>query len=303
MEEGNTKQGPRGIAAVEAAIAVDPALSRITFADEGMGLHQAIYTDGGGAYLTQGGMVVDRWDSLWGRPELWLFDLHHYLFLGDNGKYVTGALGLLLWLAAALAYAERREVGLVDDAAEDRAGEGHGDDRAELGHPEEHRHGAHHGIDDVAPFGHVDVLRHANIAGIVGLTAPGVGAAFEAVARRAPRHLHRLVLEQVEIGVGRRLPRDWDYVPVPIAVVEIVPEYRDYVYVWVDDEYAFACMGSSPVAQSNAAMKRIGATYSWRRPARDRNSLKASNVISSRQAAARAATSAGGAPVPPTDQS
>lgn len=83
-------------AAVHAAIAVDPALSRITFADEGMGLHQAIYTDGGGAYLTQAGVVVDRWDSLWGRPELWLFDLHHYLFMGENGKVITGVLGLLL---------------------------------------------------------------------------------------------------------------------------------------------------------------------------------------------------------------
>jgi uncharacterized iron-regulated membrane protein len=81
---------------VAAALAVDPALSRITFADERLGLHQAIYADGGGAYLTQAGAVVDRWDSLWGRPELWLFDLHHYLFLGDSGKYVTGALGLLL---------------------------------------------------------------------------------------------------------------------------------------------------------------------------------------------------------------
>lgn len=42
------------------------------------------------------------------------------------------------------------------------------------------------------------------------------------------------------ISVGRRLPRDWDYVPVPIAVIDIVPEYRDYVYVWVDDEYVIA---------------------------------------------------------------
>lgn len=83
-------------AAVESALAVDPALSRITFADEGMALHQAIYTNGGGAYLTQAGQVVDRWDSLWGRPELWLFDLHHYLFMGETGKIVTGVLGLLL---------------------------------------------------------------------------------------------------------------------------------------------------------------------------------------------------------------
>lgn len=82
--------------AVAAAVALDPTLSRITFAGQGMGLHQAIYADGGGAYINQAGVVADRWGSLWGRPELWLFDLHHYLFLGENGKYVTGTLGLLL---------------------------------------------------------------------------------------------------------------------------------------------------------------------------------------------------------------
>ncbi|WP_129792240.1 PepSY domain-containing protein [Sphingosinicella sp. CPCC 101087] len=81
---------------VAAAMAEAPDLSRITFADDRMGLHQAIYADGGGAYLTQGGEIVDRWDSLWGRPELWLFDLHHYLFLGEIGKFITGLLGLLL---------------------------------------------------------------------------------------------------------------------------------------------------------------------------------------------------------------
>ncbi len=81
---------------VAAAVAERPDLSRITFADHGMALHQAIYADGGGAYLTQAGQAVDRWDNLWGRPELWLFDLHHYLFLGESGKYVTGGLGLLL---------------------------------------------------------------------------------------------------------------------------------------------------------------------------------------------------------------
>lgn len=84
-------------AAVEAALSIDPALSRVTFADQGMGLHQAIYTNGGGAYLSQAGDVVDRWDSLWGRPELWLFDLHHYLFMGETGEYVTGILGILLF--------------------------------------------------------------------------------------------------------------------------------------------------------------------------------------------------------------
>ena len=41
----------------------------------------------------------------------------------------------------------------------------------------------------------------------------------------------------IDISVGRRLPRDWDFAPVPIAVIEVVPEYRDYVFVWVEDEY------------------------------------------------------------------
>jgi hypothetical protein len=41
----------------------------------------------------------------------------------------------------------------------------------------------------------------------------------------------------IRINVGTRLPRDWEFVPVPVAVVEIVPEYRDYLFVWVDDQY------------------------------------------------------------------
>jgi uncharacterized iron-regulated membrane protein len=87
-------------AGIEAALAIDPALSRITFADHDLGLHQAIFADGGGAYLSQAGEVVDRWNSLWGRPELWLFDLHHHLFMGETGETITGLLGILLFLFA-----------------------------------------------------------------------------------------------------------------------------------------------------------------------------------------------------------
>ena len=83
-------------AAVEAALANGEGLTRITFASEDMGLHHAAYSGGGGAYITQGGDVVARWDNLWGRPELWLFDLHHYLLIGETGKTITGVLGLLL---------------------------------------------------------------------------------------------------------------------------------------------------------------------------------------------------------------
>lgn len=81
---------------VAAALKESSDLNRITFAGEDMALHQAIYSDDSGAYLNQAGEVVSRWDSIWGRPELWLFDLHHYLFAGDTGKIVTGVLGALL---------------------------------------------------------------------------------------------------------------------------------------------------------------------------------------------------------------
>lgn len=41
----------------------------------------------------------------------------------------------------------------------------------------------------------------------------------------------------IDISVGRRVPRDWDYRPVPVAVIDIVPEYRGYSYAYVDDRY------------------------------------------------------------------
>ena len=84
----------RQIAAITQAAAADGDLSRITFASDEIGLHQLVFADGGGAYVAQDGSVVDRWDSLWGRPELWLFDLHHYLFAGPVGEWVTGLAGL-----------------------------------------------------------------------------------------------------------------------------------------------------------------------------------------------------------------
>ena len=82
--------------AIEVAIETAPGLSRVTFAGEEIGLHQAIYLDGSGAYIAQDGTVVDRWSGMWERPELWLFDLHHYLLLGEIGKTITGVMGILL---------------------------------------------------------------------------------------------------------------------------------------------------------------------------------------------------------------
>ena len=71
------------------------APDRITFAGDGLGVHQLIYADGSGAYLSQTGDVVARWTSLWQRPELWLFDLHHRLLLGDAGETANGVAGLI----------------------------------------------------------------------------------------------------------------------------------------------------------------------------------------------------------------
>ena len=69
-------------------------LSRITFADGDFGLHHATYSDGGGIYIDGSGRIVDQWKSAWGRPELWIFELHHYLLLGDTGAIVAGFTGL-----------------------------------------------------------------------------------------------------------------------------------------------------------------------------------------------------------------
>lgn len=41
----------------------------------------------------------------------------------------------------------------------------------------------------------------------------------------------------IDISVGRSLPRDWDYYPVPASIIEVVPEYRGYRYVYVEDRY------------------------------------------------------------------
>jgi hypothetical protein len=41
----------------------------------------------------------------------------------------------------------------------------------------------------------------------------------------------------VDLSVGHRLPRDFDFVAVPRVVVDIVPEYRDYLFAYVDDDY------------------------------------------------------------------
>lgn len=49
---------------------------------------------GGGAYLAHDGTLLARWQSVWDRPETFLFDLHHHLLLGETGEVISGWLGL-----------------------------------------------------------------------------------------------------------------------------------------------------------------------------------------------------------------
>lgn len=65
----------------------------LIYASDSFGLVQ-LRNGSGGTYFTQSGDVVTRWGSQWERPELWLFDLHHYFFAGEAGKVVVGLAGL-----------------------------------------------------------------------------------------------------------------------------------------------------------------------------------------------------------------
>jgi uncharacterized iron-regulated membrane protein len=67
----------------------------IIFASDSFGLHRLRTAKGAGAYADQAGSIVTQWDSIWARPELWLFDLHHYLLAGDVGETFLGIVSLV----------------------------------------------------------------------------------------------------------------------------------------------------------------------------------------------------------------
>ena len=75
----------------------------------------------------------------------------------------------------------------------------------------------------------VDDVKKADLS---GEKRERVGAAF-----RGSHDVKRRTDVDIDISIGRRVPRDWDFAPVPVAVIEVVPEYRGYVYAYVDDEY------------------------------------------------------------------
>ena len=104
------------IAAVERLMA-DP-LSRPTgvlFPTDSLGLFRLTYFGDAGAYADQTGAIVASWSSKWERVELWMFDLHHHLWMGEPGATTGGVLaligigftvtGVLLWWRARRSFA------------------------------------------------------------------------------------------------------------------------------------------------------------------------------------------------------
>jgi uncharacterized iron-regulated membrane protein len=105
-------------AAIERLLAEgSPQLTSIIFPTDSLGLFRLSFEGGAGAYADQAGTIVVRWTSTWERLELWLFDFHHHLFMGETGTRVAGILaliglgfvvtGLLLWWRTRRAFAFR----------------------------------------------------------------------------------------------------------------------------------------------------------------------------------------------------
>jgi uncharacterized iron-regulated membrane protein len=83
------------VAAALTRITSDPNVSSVLLAKKNFGLHLVRFKDGSGAYTDQAGEVVAHWQDKWDRPELWLFDLHHYFFAGEPGAVAGGVLGVI----------------------------------------------------------------------------------------------------------------------------------------------------------------------------------------------------------------
>lgn len=89
----------------------------VIFPTDSLGLFRLSFGREAGAYADQSGEIVARWSSKWERAEVWLFDLHHHLWMGEVGDTLGGVLGLIgvgfvitglvLWWRARRAFAPR----------------------------------------------------------------------------------------------------------------------------------------------------------------------------------------------------
>jgi uncharacterized iron-regulated membrane protein len=82
-------------------------LEYVVFASERLGVHQATFTRDRYAYADAAGDVVAAWRGA-GRPEAFVYELHHFLLAGETGMKVVGwsgliagglaIVGLILWI-------------------------------------------------------------------------------------------------------------------------------------------------------------------------------------------------------------
>jgi len=83
----------KAVAKIEQQTQKSP-ISYISFAHKESSLHRVVYQDGSAAYTDQFGNIIKYWDKN-GSLEDWIFHLHHYLFLGDFGKLLSGVIGFI----------------------------------------------------------------------------------------------------------------------------------------------------------------------------------------------------------------
>lgn len=114
---GATKTMPLSGIVAEARQHTTASPNYIIFASPDFPVHRVTYSDGSGRFIDAGGVVVNRWQNQWQRPELWLFDLHRHLFMGKSGETLAGIValfglgfvvtGTLLWWRTRRTFAPR----------------------------------------------------------------------------------------------------------------------------------------------------------------------------------------------------
>lgn len=82
-------------------------LERVTFASKDLGLHQVFFMHDTYGYAGADGRLIAEWSGN-GRPETLVYNLHHFLLMGETGMTVAGygalaacviaLVGLIVWL-------------------------------------------------------------------------------------------------------------------------------------------------------------------------------------------------------------
>lgn len=72
------------------------AIRSLRFPAPDFGLLRVRLNNGESTYLDRTGAELTRWDGH-ARPEEWIFELHHYLLMGETGEIVIGIAGLCLF--------------------------------------------------------------------------------------------------------------------------------------------------------------------------------------------------------------